>query len=85
MKKITTGNVGTRGEIPSFPLFPVSPWFIVLGVLNNVARGDCIDQIMSRNSQNSIAVCHYDMLLLTSDPETNLLQSANRIEMIYAG
>jgi len=44
-----------------------------------------MDRIMSGDCHDSIPVCHYDMLPLTSDPETSLFQSTNRIEMIYAG
>src|SRR5437870_3775620 len=40
---------------------------------------------MPWNHQSTLAVCHYDMPALASDPITELLKHADRIPLIYSG
>ena len=54
------------------------------GVASDAAHGERIDRIVTRNGHDALTVAHDDVLSLTHDPETSLLQRAYGVEMIDA-
>ena len=52
------------------------------GIAHNTAESESVDGVVARDRQNTRAIRHDDMLTLTNDRETCLLQSAHCIEVI---
>lgn len=54
------------------------------GITNNAAEGESVDGVVARDRQNARAIRHDDMLTLSNNRETCLLQGAHRIEVVDA-
>jgi len=54
------------------------------GVADDTAEGESVDGVVARDSQDAPAVRHNDVLALTHDRETRLLESTHCIEMVDA-
>jgi hypothetical protein len=51
-------------------------------ILNNSAHRLSIDRIMAGNSDDSIIFSHHDMLTLSDNLKTSLLENPNSLKMI---
>ncbi len=54
------------------------------GVTHKTAHGEGIDWVVTRNGENTLAICHHNMLALACNPETGLLKGAHCIQVIDA-
>ena len=55
------------------------------GVAGDAPHREGVNRIVSWDRHDAGAISHDDVLALTRDPETCLLQRADRVEMIDAG
>jgi hypothetical protein len=53
-------------------------------VADDTAEGESVDGVVARDSQNARAIRHDDVLALTDDRETCLLEGTHGIEMVDA-
>lgn len=54
------------------------------GVADDTTQGDCIDRVMPRNRENTLAVGHDDVFTLTCNAKACLFQRSYRIQMVNA-
>ena len=54
------------------------------GVTHEAAHGECVDWIVARDGEDSLAIRHHDVLALTCDPEPRLFEGAHCIKVIDA-
>ena len=55
------------------------------GVADDAAHRESVYWIMAGDSEDAHAIRHDDVLALSHDPESGLLQGAHRIEVVDAG
>jgi hypothetical protein len=51
---------------------------------DDAAHGICIDRIVSRNDDRSLAVVHDDVLALPANDESDFLKGSDRVEVVDA-
>ena len=54
-------------------------------VASDTAHGESIDRIVARDGDNSLTVAHDDVLALTHDAKSGLLECAHGVEVIDTG